>query len=103
MSEDIDLKVVLIDQRGLSESAQKNHLSVLKSFVLKTVKSMGFDIVDAESKARNSNRYSASGWIYQSIYERHSSLRPHLSQVRTEHCTNEKLNQFKKDFLRAFP
>ncbi|SFT82903.1 nucleotidyl transferase AbiEii/AbiGii toxin family protein [Paraburkholderia aspalathi] len=79
MSEDIDLKVVVRDGHGLSGTGLKNHLSALKGAVIAELKSMGFEFIEAESKARNSNRYFASGWLYQSMYQGHSSLRPHLS------------------------
>lgn len=79
MSEDVDLKVVLDPSHGLSKNGLKTHLSGLKEVVIDTMKRLGFDHIDAEDRARNSNRYFASGWLYESVYHQHSSLRPHLS------------------------
>jgi predicted nucleotidyltransferase component of viral defense system len=94
MSEDIDLKVAVRDGHGLSGSALKAHLSALKAAVIDELKSMGFEFIEAESKARNSNRYFASGWLYQSMYQGHGSLRPHLSlefTVRTPRFATTKM------------
>jgi predicted nucleotidyltransferase component of viral defense system len=79
MSEDIDLKIVLEQDHGLSGNALKTHLSHLKNTVIEKMKSMGFEFVESENKARNSNRYFASGWFFETKYATHSSLRSHLS------------------------
>lgn len=79
MSEDIDLKVALDPDHRLSGNGLKTHLSGLKKAVIETVERLGFNHIDTEDLARNSNRYFASGWLYESVYQQHNSLRPHLS------------------------
>jgi len=79
MSEDVDIKVALQPDHGLSASQLKKHLSKLKHSVMATMLESGFDAIDDESIALNENRYFASGWHFQSRYATHISLRPHLS------------------------
>jgi len=79
MSEDVDIKVVLRPDHGLSSNQLKKHLSKLKNTVNSTMLELGFDAIDCERIALNENRYFASGWRYQSRYAGHASLRPHLS------------------------
>ncbi|MDR8398454.1 MULTISPECIES: nucleotidyl transferase AbiEii/AbiGii toxin family protein [Paraburkholderia] len=79
MSEDVDLKVVLDAGHGLSKSAQRTHLGKLKEAVIDSMEALGFVIVEDEKLALNENRYFASGWLYETRYAAHGSLRPHLS------------------------
>jgi predicted nucleotidyltransferase component of viral defense system len=79
MSEDVDLKVVLSPQHGLSDNALRRHLSALKGKVAETLTALGFEELPELNKARNANRYFASSWAYSSVYGPHQSLRPHLS------------------------
>lgn len=79
MSEDVDLKVVLSPQHGLSDNALRRHLSALKRKVAETLTALGFEEIQKLSKAMNANRYFASSWTYVSVYGPHQSLRPHLS------------------------
>ena len=77
MSEDVDLKVVL--DADLSKSGLRAHLGKLKDAVVEVMTSLGFAVVDEERRALNENRYFSSGWVYQTRYATHHSLRPHLS------------------------
>ncbi|MFP3612878.1 nucleotidyl transferase AbiEii/AbiGii toxin family protein [Paraburkholderia sp. SIMBA_050] len=79
MSEDVDLKVILRGDHGLSQSGVRNHLSQLKDAVIKAMTAIGFGAIEEEQRALNGNRYFASGWHYKSRYTTHTSLRPHLS------------------------
>lgn len=79
MSEDIDLKMVLLEGHGLSRSAIKTMLSAVKNSVISKMEDMGFDRDEAGFSARNENRYFATAWQYQSRYASDNSLRPHLS------------------------
>lgn len=78
MSEDIDLKIVLSTNHDLTQNSLRNHLSKLKTAVKNTMSELGFEMVDKEDVARNSNHYFASGWNYQTKYAADSSLRAHL-------------------------
>lgn len=79
MSEDIDLKVVLDPGHGLSKNGLRSHLSRLKEAVIETMTALDLAIVEEEKRALNGNHYFASGWLYESRYAAHNSLRPHLS------------------------
>ncbi|TCG08600.1 hypothetical protein BZM27_11050 [Paraburkholderia steynii] len=79
MSEDVDLKVVLDAGHGLSKSGLRTHLGRLKEVVVDAMTTLDFAIVEEEKRALNENRYFASGWLYQTQYATHNSLRPHLS------------------------
>lgn len=79
MSEDVDLKVVLDADHGLSKNGLRAHLGKLKDAVVDAMKAVGFAVVEEERRALNENRYFASGWIYETRYGAHNSLRPHLS------------------------
>ncbi|WP_087721918.1 nucleotidyl transferase AbiEii/AbiGii toxin family protein [Pandoraea sp. PE-S2T-3] len=78
MSEDIDLKVVLAPDHGLSQHQLKKRLSALKQQVVDCMKGLGFVEVPEEAIARNANRYFASGWLYRQRYAANTTLRPHL-------------------------
>lgn len=75
MSEDIDLKVVLTDNHGLSRSGLRSHLSTLKSKVAEVLTTLGFEESEDERTSRNENRYFGSSWSYHSKYETDISLR----------------------------
>lgn len=79
MSEDVDLKVVLAPDHGLSKSGLRVHLGKLKAIVVDVMTTLGFVAVEEERWALNENRYFASGWLYATRYPVHNSLRPHLS------------------------
>lgn len=79
MSEDVDLKVVLDAEHGLSKSGLRAHLGKLKDAVADLMTALGFIVVEEERRALNENRYFASGWLYETRYATHNSLRPHLS------------------------
>lgn len=79
MSEDIDLKMVLIEGHGLSRSAIKTMLSSVKTRVIAEMEKLGFARDESGFSARNENRYFATAWQYQSHYSGDDSLRPHLS------------------------
>lgn len=79
MSEDVDLKVVLDTEHGLSKSGLRAHLGRLKDAVVDAMTALGFAVINEEMRALNENRYFASGWLYESRYSTHNSLRPHLS------------------------
>jgi predicted nucleotidyltransferase component of viral defense system len=93
MSEDVDLKVVLDAEHGLSKSGLRSHLGKLKDAVIDTMAALGFAVVEEERRALNENRYFASGWLYETRYATHNSLRPHLSlefTVRSPHFDTER-------------
>ncbi|WP_175981972.1 nucleotidyl transferase AbiEii/AbiGii toxin family protein [Burkholderia sp. BCC1630] len=79
MSEDIDLKIILAPEHGLSQNQLKNHFSSLKSKVATVLEGLGFEEIKDMAIARNSNRYFGSSWRYASVYPTHHSLRTHLS------------------------
>lgn len=79
MSEDIDLKMVLIQGNGLSRSAIKSMLSSVKKSVIDEMEKLGFVRDETGFLTRNENRYFATAWQYQSRYLSDESLRPHLS------------------------
>lgn len=79
MSEDVDLKVSLNPDAGLSQSGTRTHLGKLKESVVRAMTEIGFAVVEAEQRALNANRFFASGWHYKTRYTAHTSLRPHLS------------------------
>ena len=79
MSEDVDMKVVLVENHGLSRTAIKSELSELKEHVTATMEKLGFAKDPTGSLVRNENRYVATSWLYGSCYETDISLRPHLS------------------------
>ena len=79
MSEDVDLKVVLDADHGLSKNGLRAHLGRLKDAVVDAMSALGFVVVEEERLALNENRYFASGWLYETRYATHNSLRPHLS------------------------
>jgi predicted nucleotidyltransferase component of viral defense system len=79
MSEDVDLKVVLNADHGLTQSGVRTHLGKLKNAAIDAMKALGFHIIEEEKLALNANRYFASGWRYKTRYTAHTSLRPHLS------------------------
>lgn len=79
MSEDVDLKVVLSADHGLSRSGVRTNLSNLKKLVIAEMENLGFTQDTDGFRARNENRYVATTWQYKSSYESDSSLRPHLS------------------------
>jgi predicted nucleotidyltransferase component of viral defense system len=79
MSEDVDLKVVLDAEHGLSKNGLRTHLGKLKDAVVDAMTALGFAMVEEERRALNENRYFASGWLYETRYATHNSLRPHLS------------------------
>jgi predicted nucleotidyltransferase component of viral defense system len=78
MSEDVDLKIVLDSNHGLTVSALRKHLSALKEVIRIRMEGLGFENILAEEIARNENQYFSSGWEYQTKYISDSSLRPHL-------------------------
>lgn len=79
MSEDIDLKVVRRSTLPISRTALKRQLSDLKAMVATVLSDLGL-VEDVEQrKALNENRYVGMRWHYESAYETHGSLRPHLS------------------------
>lgn len=79
MSEDVDLKVVMADDHGLSRSGLRTNLSNLKNLAISEMERLGFVQDEAGFRARNENRYFATSWLYKTRYETDSSLRPHLS------------------------
>lgn len=79
MSEDVDLKVVLDEQKIGGASAIKKHLSQLKAEVAQRLESLGF-VEDRDARtARNQNRFFATRWLYSPRYAHDTSLRPYLS------------------------
>ncbi|MFM0736188.1 nucleotidyl transferase AbiEii/AbiGii toxin family protein [Paraburkholderia xenovorans] len=86
MSEDVDLKVVLNADHGLSQSGLRAHLGKLKIAVVETMQASGFQPIEEEQRALNANRYFASGWNYQTRYAAHASLRPHLRHIYDTYC-----------------
>lgn len=79
MSEDVDLKVVLVENHGLSRTGIRHKLSELKECVKATMVKLGFVEDPTGSLVRNEYRYVATSWLYESRYETDISLRPHLS------------------------
>ncbi|SDB45907.1 Nucleotidyl transferase AbiEii toxin, Type IV TA system [Pseudomonas sp. NFACC23-1] len=79
MSEDVDLKVVLVDPDALSVSARKRYFSNLKTQVCHVLAELGFEEIVEARVARNGNRYFASRWQYAPQYPHDTSLRPYLS------------------------
>jgi len=53
MSEDVDLKVVLNADHGLSQSALRAHLGKLKIAVVETMQASGFQPIEEEQRALN--------------------------------------------------
>lgn len=94
MSEDVDVKVILADNHGMSRSAIKKQLSLLKQQVCDQMLALGFVKDAAGAMARNENRYVASRWLYASRYRSDQSLRPYLSleyTVRTPQFATQSL------------
>lgn len=79
MSEDIDFKILLTSNFGLSRNAINTQLKQFKHRVITALESMGFVADKKEFVTQNENRYFATAWFYQSQYLGDSSLRPHLS------------------------
>lgn len=99
MSEDVDLKIVLGESDALSASAQKRHLSNLKSQVCHVLAGLGFEETVEERVARNENRYFASRWQYAPQYPHDASLRPYLSLELTARTPQFKLTQQPLEYL----
>ncbi len=70
--------MVLDADHGLTQDSLRNHLGKLKVAVKNTMSELGFEIINEEDTARNSNNYFASGWNYQTKYAGDSSLRAHM-------------------------
>ncbi len=79
MSEDVDLKIVMRSDHGLSRSGMKNYLRDVHKQVNQVMVRFGFEEEDAGRKVLNEYRYCASSWRYQSEYGASTALRPHLS------------------------
>jgi predicted nucleotidyltransferase component of viral defense system len=79
MSEDIDFKILITDDHGLSRSAINTQLKQLKKQIGNALNDMDFVADTDQFITLNENRYFATAWFYQSHYESDSSLRPHLS------------------------
>lgn len=79
MSEDVDLKIVWDESNTFNASAQKRHLSQLKSEVCQVLAKLGFEEIMDARIARNENRYFSSRWQYAPRYPHDASLRPYLS------------------------
>ena len=78
MSEDVDLKIVMSSNHGLSRSGMKNYLRDVHKQVNEAMMRFGFE-EDAGRKVLNEYRYCASSWLYHSEYGASTALRPHLS------------------------
>ncbi|MGN6808307.1 MAG: nucleotidyl transferase AbiEii/AbiGii toxin family protein [Trinickia sp.] len=107
MSEDVDLKVMLDADHGLSKNGLRAHLGKLKDAVVDVMTALGFAVVEQERRAMNENRYFASGWLYDTRYATHNSLRPHLSlefTVRSPRfATEQKAIGYLVDYLANRP
>ncbi len=79
MSEDVDLKVVMNSDHGLSRTAMKNYLSDVQTQIREVMAQLGFDEDESGKKVLNEYRYCASSWLYKSEYAASTALRPHLS------------------------
>lgn len=79
MSEDVDLKVVMKPNHGLSRSAMEKYLRTLSHTVKAVITDLGYVEDLAGKKNRNEYRYTASSWLYKSEYQSSTALRPHLS------------------------
>lgn len=79
MSEDVDLKVVMDRDHGLSNSARRNYLRDVQQQVRKVMAQLGFEEDESGKKVLNEYRYCASSWLYKSEYAASTALRPHLS------------------------
>jgi predicted nucleotidyltransferase component of viral defense system len=76
MSEDVDLKVLLIGEQ--SKSQTRKRLSSLKSQISEALNGIGL-IEDAEkASARNENRYIHTQWTYSKQYPSIGGIRPNL-------------------------
>lgn len=79
MSEDVDLKVALKPGIELTNSQLVRQLKAFRALTRDILNGLGFiEEVDAK-KTLNEGRYSATSWLYKSVYEQTGSLRPHLS------------------------
>ncbi len=79
MSEDVDLKVVLIGEKMMARNVIKKHLGQFKKAVIAAMERLGYVPDAAGFITFNENRYFSTTWSYQSWYENDLSLRPHLS------------------------
>jgi predicted nucleotidyltransferase component of viral defense system len=79
MSEDVDFKIQLTSDHGLSRNAITTQLKQFKQRVIATLESMGFVADKEKFLTQNENRYFSTAWFYQSQYSGDNSLRPHLS------------------------
>jgi len=80
MSEDADLKIVISDTLlSGSRSGVRNSLSTLKKDISSALEEIGL-VKDEKHppKSLNENRYFASHWFYEPVYEPAVGLRPHL-------------------------
>lgn len=99
MSEDVDLKIVLAEPNALTASAQKRHLSHLKTEVCQVLAGLGFEETVEERVARNENRYFASRWQYAPQYPHDTSLRPYLSLELTARTPQFEVTQQPLEYL----
>jgi predicted nucleotidyltransferase component of viral defense system len=73
-SEDVDFRVIATLDG--SQSHQRQKLSDFKNAVIGTLRQAGFQVSDPE--ARDSNRYFTVDIEYDTHFNRHDSLRPHI-------------------------
>ena len=79
MSEDVDLKIVLLPStRVLSGAALRKRLSSLKSTIAGALSEIGLVEDAGKARALNENRYFCSEWSYALQYASVASLRPRL-------------------------
>lgn len=76
MSEDIDLRLRLENQDGLSRSALRRVLSELKGSLVETFRAAQFGVPDEAIGARNENRFISFDLAYASRYAPEVVLRP---------------------------
>lgn len=76
MSEDIDLRLRIENQDGLSRSALRRALRELKGSLVETFKAAQFGLPDEAIGARNENRFISFDLAFASRYAREVVLRP---------------------------
>lgn len=89
-SEDVDFKVICKSRQNLSTSALRKHLRELRNSVVDAIKQAGFELPEAQIRARNNGKYTYFNLEYPTQFERNAGLRPHilmelnLSELRTQ-------------------
>lgn len=72
-SEDIDFRVIVAE-----EHSSRAALSSFKKLVIQALRDGGFNIEDANVRARDENRFFAIDLEYQTYFEQAQALRPHI-------------------------